>query len=193
MAIHTFFCCSALKICDRISFQLYSFIWSVQQRGFNPANIWRIIRPKIRYFNLSKALTQRCSVRKSVFKISKNSQENNTCASLLFNKRDPGTVVFLWILRNFYEHLFLQKTPGGWLAASIFFETIKTLPGPFRSTCLSRSNIEQVDPQKIKRYATKLCLTLVFSNKSLISLGSRLACVLPLLIKERFRRGTYST
>ena len=36
--------------------------------------------------------------------------------SLFFNfikKRDSGTCVFLWILRNFEEHLFLQNTSGG--------------------------------------------------------------------------------
>ena len=31
----------------------------------------------------------------------------------LYLKRDSGTGVFLWILRNFYEHLFLQNTSGG--------------------------------------------------------------------------------
>ena len=30
-----------------------------------------------------------------------------------YQKRVSGTVVFLWILRNFPEHLFLQKTSGG--------------------------------------------------------------------------------
>ena len=57
-------------------------------------------------------------------KIPQNSQEN-TCARVsflmkfqvsglhLFSKRDSGTGVFLWILRNFEEHLFyrnLRKT-----------------------------------------------------------------------------------
>ena len=43
------------------------------------------------------------------------------CQSLFFNKdaglshlkRDSGTGVFQWILRNFWEHLFLQNTSGG--------------------------------------------------------------------------------
>ena len=30
-----------------------------------------------------------------------------------FVKKDSGTGVFLWILRNFLEHLFLQNTSGG--------------------------------------------------------------------------------
>ena len=43
----------------------------------------------------------------------------NTCATLFFNKvtglgpakRDPGTGVFQWILRNFEEHLFFRAPP----------------------------------------------------------------------------------
>ena len=31
----------------------------------------------------------------------------------LYLKRDRGTGVFLWILRNFWEHLFLQNISGG--------------------------------------------------------------------------------
>ena len=30
----------------------------------------------------------------------------------LFKKRDSGTSVFLWVLRNFKEHLFLENTSG---------------------------------------------------------------------------------
>ena len=52
------------------------------------------------------------SVKKVFLKISLNSQENTLCQSLIFNKvaglslqlykkGDSGTVVFLWILRNF--------------------------------------------------------------------------------------------
>ena len=52
-------------------------------------------------------------------KISQNSQEN-TCAGVSFliklqarsEKRDSGTGVFLWILRNFQEHFFNRTTPG---------------------------------------------------------------------------------
>ena len=53
---------------------------------------------------------QRCSVKKVFLEISQNSEEN-ICARVsflikqLYQKRDSGTGVFLWILRNFYEHL----------------------------------------------------------------------------------------
>ena len=40
----------------------------------------------------------------------------------LYLKRDSGTGVFLWILRNFYEHLFLQNTSGG-----CFFKAAKRI------------------------------------------------------------------
>ena len=64
---------------------------------------------------------QRCSVKKVFLEISQNSQEN-TCAKVsffiklqasglqLYQKRDPGTGVFLWILWNFQGHLF-YRTP----------------------------------------------------------------------------------
>ena len=50
-----------------------------------------------------EAVARRCYVKKVFLEILQNSQEN----SLLLSKRDSGTGVFLWILRNFYEQLFL--------------------------------------------------------------------------------------
>ena len=58
-----------------------------------------------------QAVTQKCSVKKVLLEILRNSQEN-TCARASFLiscrsqpatllKRDSGTVGFLWILRNF--------------------------------------------------------------------------------------------
>ena len=55
----------------------------------------------------SEAVAQRCSVKKLFLEI---------LAGLglqLCQKRVPGTGVFLWILRNFQECLFLQNTSGG--------------------------------------------------------------------------------
>ena len=49
--------------------------------------------------------------KKVLFEISQNSQEN-TFARSSFLKRNSGTGVFLWILRNFYEHLFYKKPLG---------------------------------------------------------------------------------
>ena len=36
----------------------------------------------------------------------------NNVADWSFLQRDSGIIVFLWILRNFYEHLFLQNNSG---------------------------------------------------------------------------------
>ena len=57
----------------------------------------------------SEAVTRRCSVRKVFFKISQNSQENTR------RRLDSGAGAFLWIFRNFSEHLFLQDTSGACL------------------------------------------------------------------------------
>ena len=61
---------------------------------------------------------ERCSMKKSVFKIFFQFTGKHLSQSLFFNKvaglrfptlfkRDPGTDVFLWILQNFSERLFL--------------------------------------------------------------------------------------
>ena len=76
---------------------------------------------------------QRCSVKKVFLEVSQNSQENtcarvsffnkaaawkHLCQSLFFDKvanfikkRDSGTGVFMWILWNFWEHLFHRTPP----------------------------------------------------------------------------------
>ena len=71
-----------------------------------------------------KEVIQRCSAKKVFLEISPNLQEN-TCARdsfliklqapglQLYQKRATGTRVFLLILRNFQEHLFLKNTSGG--------------------------------------------------------------------------------
>ena len=63
---------------------------------------------------ISETVSRICSVKRVLSEISQNSQEN-TCArvSATLSKRDSGTGVFPWILRNFYNHLFLQHTSGG--------------------------------------------------------------------------------
>ena len=65
---------------------------------------------------VTKAVVRGCSVKKWLLKISQNSQKN-TCvrASFLISlqKRDPGTGVFLRVLRNFQEYLLSQNTSGG--------------------------------------------------------------------------------
>ena len=62
-----------------------------------------------------------CSLRKSVLRNFAKFTRKHLCQSLLFNKvaglrpatllkRDSGMGVFLWILQNFYKHLF-YRTP----------------------------------------------------------------------------------
>ena len=63
----------------------------------------------------SKAVDQSCSVKKVFLEISQNSKEN-TCARVYY-ERNSGTGVFLWILRNFQEHL-SYRTPM--VAVSIY-------------------------------------------------------------------------
>ena len=73
------------------------------------------------------------------WEISQNSQES-TCARVsfliklqLYEKRDFGTGVFLWILRNFSEHLFLQNTSGGCFCICILPNAIMNTVSSFRS------------------------------------------------------------
>ena len=70
-----------------------------------------------------------CDVKKLYLEISQNSQEN-TCirASFLiklqgsglqlYQKRNSGTGVFQWILRNFWEHPFYRTPPGNFFWSS---------------------------------------------------------------------------
>ena len=69
----------------------------------------------------SEAVPRRYSVKKVLLKILLNSQEN-TCGRVSFLiklqalqliKKDSSEGVFLWILRNFQEHLFSQNTSRG--------------------------------------------------------------------------------
>ena len=69
---------------------------------------------------------QRCSVRKEVLRnfakfIGKHLRQASDLQ--LYLKRDSGTGVFEWVLRNFYEHLF-YRTPLG----DCFWKPSKCLP-----------------------------------------------------------------
>ena len=57
-------------------------------------------------FHATEAVVQRCSVKKLFLEISQNWQEN-TCAWVSFLIKLQGSGLFLWILWNFLEHLFL--------------------------------------------------------------------------------------
>ena len=57
-------------------------------------------------FHALEAVVQRCFVKKVFLEISQNWQEN-TCAWVSFLIKLQGSGLFLWILWNFLEHLFL--------------------------------------------------------------------------------------
>ena len=65
----------------------------------------------------------KCSVKNVFLEISQNSQENN-CARVCLLVKLQGSGVFLWILRNFLGHLFLQNASGDcfWTNHSISLE-----------------------------------------------------------------------
>ena len=63
-----------------------------------------------------EAVAQRCSKRKVFLEISQNSQESTcarVCRPATLLKKTLCTGVFLRILRNFSEYIFLQNTSGG--------------------------------------------------------------------------------
>ena len=66
-----------------------------------------------KYVEIQKQLLE-VFYKKGVFKISQNSEES-ICArvSFLIKWQVSGTGVFLWILRNFWENLFLRNTSAG--------------------------------------------------------------------------------
>ena len=66
--------------------------------------------------NFSEAATGGILWKKLLLKVLQYSQESCRPASLL--KTDSNTGVFLWILRNFQEHLF-RRTSALWAAASV--------------------------------------------------------------------------
>ena len=70
----------------------------------------------------SEAVVQRCSVTKGVLRNFAKFTGKYLCQSLfliklqalqLYQKRDSGTGAFMWVLRNFLQHLLLQNTSGG--------------------------------------------------------------------------------
>ena len=79
------------------------------------------LRYMLRFFVDSvEAVAQRCFVKKVFLEISQNSEESTRAwkrktqeNTYNFIRKDFGTGVFLWVLRNFLERLFLQNTSGG--------------------------------------------------------------------------------
>ena len=66
--------------------------------------------------NFLEADTGGVSWKKLFLKISKNSQES--CRPVALLKTDSNTVTFLWILGNFWEHLFWRMS-ARWAAAAV--------------------------------------------------------------------------
>ena len=99
---------------------LWLFTFSFSARGWRWTTFQLAVALAHSYLCLIRSSHRRCSVRKKVFlEILQNSQEN-TCArgSFLIKLQAwacnfiSGTGVFLWILRNFKQHLFYRTPPG---------------------------------------------------------------------------------
>ena len=87
---------------------------------WNNLQIFPLCKTLSKALELSEAVVQGCSVKKVFLKFT----GKHLCQSLFFNevagsglqfylKRGSSAGVFLWILRNFEEHLLLQNTSGG--------------------------------------------------------------------------------
>ena len=94
------------------------------------ASIEENIRPIIFF----KSSHWRCSVKKGALRNFANFTGKHLCQKRFFNKvaglrgyqkRVSGTGVFLWILRNFSEYLFLLNTSGGCFCFFKVYRTIK--------------------------------------------------------------------
>ena len=99
---------------DKIFLNIFNGTWSfdeIYDTSF-PLRISsvHVNKSQIRSFLTKEAVARRCSVKMLLVEISQNSQEN-TCATVSFLiklqapapllKKDSGTGVFLWVLRNF--------------------------------------------------------------------------------------------
>ena len=113
-----------------------SFVWNICPWTSEINHFYQSLFKKIHYKLQSKTITRWFSVKKTLLKVLQNSQEN-TCLRVsfllklkasglkLYLKRDSGTDVFLWILRNFYKHPFLQNTSGSSFFTILFECQIK--------------------------------------------------------------------
>ena len=93
--------------------------------------------------NFRKSSHQRCPLKKVFLEISQNSKEN-TCARASFLiklqvapanllKRDSGTGIFVWILRNFKEYLFHRRPDDCfWITKFLFLNVSYRILHGFR-------------------------------------------------------------
>ena len=86
--------------------------------------------PYINWLLLSEGVVRRCSSKKLSLKISQNAQGKTrvTVSLTIFKKRDPGAVVFLWILQKFYRtfmNLFCMKNSSQETFISVIWKAKK--------------------------------------------------------------------
>ena len=83
----------------------HCFIMAFKRDEYHELCIWKT----------AEVVAHRCSVKKVLLEISKKFTEKQMCQSLFFMglqlylKRDPGTVVFLWIFAKFLKAPFLTE------------------------------------------------------------------------------------
>ena len=87
----------------------------------------------------AEAVVQKCSIKKVFLKFLQNSQENTcarvslwqSCGPAALWKRDSGAGVFLWIFRNFQEHLFYRTPP---VVASEYEQMVQKMKSEMKKT-----------------------------------------------------------
>ena len=76
--------------------------------------------------SLQRSSHWRCTLRKAVRWNFAKSTEKHLCQSLILNKvADSGTGFLLWILRNFYEHLFNRTSTGDYFCLLIILHFLE--------------------------------------------------------------------
>ena len=111
---------------------------------------------------------RRCSIKKGVLKNLAKLTREHLCQSLFFNKvadlrtatlfkKSPDTAVFLWILRNFQEHIFYRTPLAGCFSkfAKYHYKKLKELLNESKRKSFNEENIFSalIDKDKnIKQY-----------------------------------------
>ena len=102
----------------------HHFLYSVNALLVKPAVANSNIKhtfPSLNVTQISRSSHKRCSVRKDfVWNFAKFTWKH-LCQRLFSNKRVSSTSAFLWIMRNFLEHLFYRTPPDGcfWISESV--------------------------------------------------------------------------
>ena len=115
---------------------------------------------------------QRCSVKNVFLQVSQNSQESTWVSFLIklqpkacnIIKKDSGAGVFLWILQNFWEHIFYRTPPVS--DSYIDFVSILVL-------------LNWTTPSKVTRLSLEIGLLLVLDGTKCLGTESIAGCLLP--------------